>query len=225
MHERPRLVTFDFYTALVDCQATIVPALRGALGETVDAEALAREWRAKQLEWAQLSNSLCRGRIPFRECTRRALRHVLARHRIGAGEGEIGTLVAAWDRMRPWPEAAATLGTIKARGYAIAILSNGDEAMLRSGAAAFDVAFDHIFASEQAGHYKPHPRMYALPAMRTGIAGHAVLHVAGSGNDVLGARLAGLRCIWSNRTGEPPADASVRADHELRDLTELLAIL
>jgi 2-haloacid dehalogenase len=225
MHERPRLVTFDFYTALVDCQATVVPALRAALGAKVDAEVLAREWRAKQLEWTQLSNSLGRERIPFRECTRLALRHVLARHRIGAGDGDIGTLVAAWDRMRPWPEAAATLGILKARGYSIAILSNGDEAMLRSGAGAFDVPFDHVFASDQIGHYKPHPAMYALPTTRAGIAARDLLHVAGSGNDVLGAKLAGLCCAWSNRAGEPPADASVRADHEPRDLSGLLAIL
>jgi 2-haloacid dehalogenase len=220
-----RLVTFDFYTALVDCQATIVPALRRTLHEPVDVDALGRAWRAKQLEWAQLSNSLGRGRIPFRQCTRPALRHVLARHRIEARESDVDALVAAWDRLRPWPEAAAVLGTIKALGYAIAILSNGDEAMLRSGAEAFDVTFDDVFASDQAGHYKPHPSMYALPATRARVAAREVLHVAGSGNDVLGAKLAGLRCVWSNRFGEPPADAAVRADDEFRDLSGLLAIL
>jgi 2-haloacid dehalogenase len=225
MPQRPQLVTFDFYTALVDCHATIVPALRRTLSEAVDAADLGREWRTKQLEWTQLSNSLGRDRIPFRECTQLALRHVLARHRIRAGESDIGILVAAWDCLSPWPEAVATLRTLKARGYSIAILSNGDEAMLRSGAAAFDVAFDHVFASDQAGHYKPHPSMYALPTTRAGIATRDVLHVAGSGNDVLGAKLAGLRCAWSNRPGEPPADARGLADHEVRDLSGLLAIL
>lgn len=220
-----RLVTFDFYTALVDYQATIVPALRRALGAAADATLLARAWRAKQLEWTQLSNSLSRARIPFRECTRLALVHVLARHRIDVTEPDVEALVAAWDRLAPWPEAAATVATIRARGYAVAILSNGDEAMLRSGAAAFDVAFDHVFASDQAGCYKPHPAMYALPASRAGITARDVLHVAGSGNDVLGAKLAGLRCVWSNRAGEPPADAAVRADAELGDLSGLLALL
>jgi FMN phosphatase YigB (HAD superfamily) len=67
--------------------------------------------------------------------------------------------------------------------------------------------------------------MYALPTTHAGIEARQLLHVAGSGNDVLGAKLAGLQCVWSNRTGEPPANASVRADHELRDLSGLLAIL
>jgi 2-haloacid dehalogenase len=225
VQDRPQLVTFDFYTALVDCQATIVPALRSALGETFDAAALGREWRAKQLEWTQLSNSLARARIPFRECTRLALVNVLARHRIAVGGSDVEALVDAWDRLVPWPEAAAAVATIKARGYAIAILSNGDEAMLRSGAAAFDVAFDYVFASDHAGRYKPHPDMYALPTTRAGIAPRDILHVAGSGNDVLGAKLAGLRCAWSNRAGEPPTDAAVHADVELRDLSGLLALL
>jgi len=136
-----RLVTFDFYTALVDYQATIVPALRCTLGEAVDAAGLARAWRAKQLEWAQLSNSLSRARIPFRECTRLALVHVLARQHIELADSDVDGLVGAWNRLAPWPEAPATIAAIKARGYAIAILSNGDEAMLRSGAKAFDVAF------------------------------------------------------------------------------------
>ena len=117
------------------------------------------------------------------------------------------------------------LATIKARGYAIGVLSNGDEAMLRTGAAVFGTPFDHILASDHAGHYKPHPSVYALPAARLGIAAHDVLHVAGSATDAMGATLAGLSCAWSNRAGDPPADAAVRSDYELRDLTGLLEIL
>ena len=224
MPARPRLVTFDFYTALVDYRATIAPLLSRVLGDAADA-ALAPQWRAKQLEWAQLSNSLGRDRIPFRACTRLALVHVLARRHIALRERDIDGLVAAWDRLAPWPEAPATLAAIKARGYAIAILSNGDEAMLRSGAAAFHVAFDAVLASDYAGHYKPHPSMYALPTTRLGVPARDVLHVAGSGNDVLGAKRAGLRCAWSNRSGEPPADPAVRADDEFADLSALLALL
>lgn len=39
-----------------------------------DAPGLARSWRAKQLEYAQISNSLQRSRIPFRVLTSRGLR-------------------------------------------------------------------------------------------------------------------------------------------------------
>jgi len=76
-----------------------------------------------------------------------------------------------------------------------------------------------------AGHYTPHPSVYALPEKILGVARDAGLHVAGSGNDVLGARLAGLRCAWSNRGGDLVIDPAVRADHEMRDLSGLLDIL
>lgn len=221
----PRLVTFDFYTALVDYEATIIPALQRVFGDTLDASAVARAWRSKQLEWTQWSNSLARGRIPFRECTRRALVHVLARHGIAVRGFILHDLVAAWDRLVPWPEAASTLAAVKSRGYATAVLSNGDEAMLESGACVFDVAFDHILASDRAGYYKPHPAVYALPTSELGIAASDVLHVAGSGVDAMGAKLAGLRCAWSNRAGDPPTDADVPADAEFRDLSGLVAML
>lgn len=221
----PRLVTFDFYTALVDYEGSLLPVLRAACPNVADPGGLVRAWRAKQLEGALLSNSLGRGRVPFRELTRRALVYTFARARQPLPDALVGELVAAWDALSPWPEADATLAAVKGRGYAIALLSNGDEAMLRAGLGRFGVAFDHVFASDQAGVYKPHPALYALPLARLGLAAADVLHVAGSGNDAAGAKLAGLPCAWSNRSGEPMLQSDVKPDYEMRDLAGLLAIL
>lgn len=221
----PRLVTFDFYTALVDYEGSLTPAVRALCESDADATALTRAWRAKQLEWAQLSNSLQRGRIPFRECTRRALAYTFARARVPLPDAGADRLVAAWDQLMPWPEAQATLAEIKARGYAIGVLSNGDEPMLRAGLRHFDVTFDHVFASDRAGVYKPHPALYALPQQALGCAAADVLHVAGSGVDAMGAKLAGLRCVWSNRAGEPAISPATPPDHEVRSLAGVLDIL
>jgi 2-haloacid dehalogenase len=221
----PRLITFDAYTALVDCESGLVPAIRGACGEGVDAVALARAWRAKQLEYAQLSNSLRRGRIAFRLVTRRAMDHTFARAGVGLAPEQGRALEAAWDRLPPWPEAPEVLEQLRARGFQLGLLSNGDEEMLRALARAIGFDFDHILASDHAGHYKPHPSIYALPRERLGFADADVLHVAGSGNDVLGAKLAGLACVWSNRHGDRVIDPNVRADREMRDLAGLLEFL
>ena len=48
---------------------------------------------------------------------------------------------------------------------------------------------------------------------------------SGCGKSTLLKVLAGLRCAWSNRSGEPPVDAAVRCDYEFRDLNGLLGIL
>jgi 2-haloacid dehalogenase len=219
----PRLITFDVYTALVDVEAGLVPAVKRIRG--ADAVALVREWRAKQLEYAQVSNSLQRERIPFRVITRRALDYVAGRIGTPIDEAQAQELCAAWDALPPWPEAGATLAGLKARGYRLGLLSNGDEEMLRAVARSSGIAFDEVMASDHAGFYKPHPAMYALPAKRLGLGPEDVLHVAGSPTDVLGAKLAGLRCAWSNRKGDRPLDPRGKPDHEMADLSGLLAIL
>ena len=220
-----RLVTFDVYTALFDVESGISGAIRESCGEGVDAPALAKAWRAKQLEYAQVSNSLQRGRIRFRVITRRAMDYTFARAGVALSGEQRDALDRAWDRLPPWPEARATLAELRARGYPLGLLSNGDEEMLRSLAKAIGIDFDAVLASDHAGHYKPHPSMYLLPRQRLGIGDDEVLHVAGSATDVLGCKSAGLRCAWSNRGGDLMLDPGVRADHEMPDLAGLLGIL
>ena len=224
MRARPALVTLDAYTALVDCERGLVAALGAVIPAEAGIQALARAWRAKQLEYAQLSNSLARERIPFRVVTRRALDYTLARAGIEASAEQRSVLEAAWDDLPPWPEAKATLSQLATRGYRLAILSNGDREMLRALVGGWGVPLEFL-GCDQAGHYKPHPAVYALPEKILGVPAAQVLHVAGSGNDVLGARLAGLRCAWSNRNGDRVIDPEVRADHEMRDLSGLLELL
>jgi 2-haloacid dehalogenase len=221
----PRLITFDVYTALLDYESSLVPRVREAMDRVGDVPAFVRAWRAKQLEYAQLTNSLPGGRLPFRLVTRRALEFTAAKARLQLSVQEVDRLTAAWDALTPWPEAEDTLSRLKARGYALGLLSNGDEDMLRAAAGRFAVEIDHVFASDHAGYYKPHPAIYGLAQRRLGIANGDLLHVAGSGNDVLGARLAGLRCAWSNRNGDPLIDPAAKPDYELRDLSGLLEIL
>src|SRR5688572_7416103 len=125
------LLTFDMYSALVDFEGGLVGPVARACS-SADTGVVIRTWRAKQLEYAQLSNSLQRERIPFRVITRRALDYVLGRMGVELGEHGREELVAAWDRLPPWPEADAALNALAARGDTLAILSNGDESMLRA---------------------------------------------------------------------------------------------
>ena len=220
---RPRLLTFDVYTALFDCEGSLVPVVEGC--GLANAPALVRQWRAKQLEYAQLGNSLPGGRLSFRLVTRRALDYVLARSGAALSAPAIDRCMGTWDELRPWPEAEDALAGLAARGYLLGMLSNGDEEMLRALASRLRVRMDHVFASDRAGAYKPHPAMYALPLRELGIGREEFVHVAGSGNDVLGAKLSGLRCAWSNRTGDAMIDPAVRPDYETKDLAGLLGVL
>lgn len=195
------LITFDAYAALVDYRSSLLPVVEAIPGSDPEHAADFLElWRSRQLGAAAMSNALEQGRIPFRECTALALDYALKRHGLSVDSGTRDGLIQAWYPLTPWPEAGRVLAALKARDYRLAILSNGDQDMLEALAAGFETPFDHILSSEQCGLYKPHPRVYGLPARELGIEKY--LHVAGSPNDAIGASAAGIPCYWSNRQGD-----------------------
>lgn len=220
-----QLVTFDVYSALFDVEGSLVPLINRTFEAPIEALPLVRTWHSKQLEYALISNSLQRGRVSFMVATRRALDYVLGRAGLDVAEAMRDEWVQAWNRLRPWPEADQVLAAVKARGYRMGALSNGDEAMLREVLVGLATPFDDIFPSDQTGYYKPHPAVYALPLQARGIAPHGLLHVAGSATDVLGARSAGLTCAWSNRQRDRVFDPAYQANYEFADLTGVLELL
>ena len=149
----------------------------------------------------------------------------MARAALDLPEPSRASLVEAWQDLRPWPEAALVLATLKARGYSLSLLSNGDTAMLRALLTKLPAVIDQVFSSQQAGFYKPHPSIYALPLQSLALDASELLHVAGSPTDVLGAKAAGISCAWSNRQRQPALDRDRPADYEMSDLSQLLEIL
>ena len=169
--------------------------------------------------------SLHGGRIPIRVVTHKALEYTFARARQRLSTANVDRLMARWEALEPLPEADATLAELNSRGYSLGLLWNGGEDMLRAALSKFEVKFDYVFASDHVGFYKPHPAIYALPKQKLGFGTEDMLHVAGSGNDVLGAKLSGLHCAWSNRGGDRMIDPDVKPDYDLGDLAGLLEIL
>lgn len=221
-----RLITFDAYSALADQRSSLVPVISEILGlSSSDAAQVLQVWRAKQLERAALSNHLDRGRMSFRDCTRQALDYAARRFKLNIDSARHCALVCAWDRLKPWPEAARAIAAVKAKGYRVAILSNGDEDMLHALSDSFGIAFDHVLSSESCGYYKPHPSIYDLPRGMLGITAKEYLHVAGGANDALGAAAAGVDCYWSNRQGDFVLDPAYEPVYERTSLDDLPNVL
>lgn len=220
-----QLITFDVYTALFDIENSLIPLVNGTIHGLPDGPSFVRAWRRKQLEYVLISNSLEGARIPFETITQRALDDTLARFHVEIELAPRTSLLDAWQRLEPWPEANDVLNTLKARGYSLGLLSNGDTGALYVLSKKLPLVIDHIFSSEQAGYYKPHPGIYSLPLRQLSMKVNEILHVAGSPTDVLGAKAAGLICAWSNREQQPHLDPSYKADYETRDLSGLLEFL
>jgi 2-haloacid dehalogenase len=224
-HHPYQLITFDVYTALFDVESSLIPIVQQALASDLEPLAFVRLWRRKQLDYALIDNSLAQGRSSFWSLTQRALDYSLSQFKAASTESSHQTLMQSWLHLQPWPEAFEVLNVIKTRGHPIGLLSNGDHSMLLSLKDRLPPVIDHVFASEQAGHYKPHPSVYALPLQLLHLNALDVLHVAGSATDVTGTKAAGLACAWSNRQRDRVTDRRYQPDYEFADLRGLLEIV
>jgi 2-haloacid dehalogenase len=223
---KPRLITFDVYSALLDVQNGMTHMFADATSILPHkAGPIVAAWRTKQLEWAAVSNSLGRGRISFRDCTRRSLDYVCQRNSLCLNAKIKEQLIFAWDKLPLLPEADIAVAGLVAKGYQIAILSNGDQDMLEAVGGLFSVSFQHILSSETAGYYKPHPSVYALPDKLLGVACKDTLHIAGGANDVVGAVAYGMPCIWSNKFGDVLIDPTYAPICEIPNLSYLAGLL
>lgn len=222
------LITFDAYTALFDTKNSLEPQvsrIMSAKDTSMDISAFVEIWRAKQLECAAIVNAIQKDWLSFQDCTKRALDYTLRRFQINVSQDKQIELMNAWHHLTPWPEAGEVLAGLKDRGYQIAVLSNGDQGMLRAAVANLPVPFDYIFGADMAKAYKPRPEIYFLPLNQLSLTKNDILHVAGSATDTLGAKSVGLGCFWSNRNRDLILDPIYSPDFEFESLSGLLEVL
>lgn len=221
-----KLITFDAYSALLNIKGSLVPVLEKSFGSTgKDMTSFFTMWRTRQWDYVLLSNAMDKGFLSYHYITRCALDYTLLKFQLTCSEDVKQQLVGAWSQLLAWPEANEVLSKVKRMGYPIAILSNGDQSMLKELERSTKIIFDYIFSADQAEAYKPSPKIYQLPFDKLGLAREEVLHVAGSPFDMMGAKAAGLTCAWSNRYQDIPIDSQYKPDFEFSDLNGLLQIL
>ena len=108
----------------------------------------------------------------------------------------------------------------------VCLVSNIDNAELRSALWNVGLSFDHVVTSEDCRSYKPRPEMFARALSVLELEPDEVLHVGDSfGSDVRGAHAVGIPVLWINRGGRPAPSADVTPDYVASDLTGLLAVL
>lgn len=221
-----KLITFDMYSALLDIEGSALPRVISVLKRPSE-ECLTffKLWRTRQWDYVLLSSLMDKGFLSYYDITWKALEYTGKKTGIYLSLPEKTELMEIWTSFLAWPEAKETIDLIKAKGYQVAMLSNGDETMLKKLEDSTGITFDYIFSADQANHYKPHVSIYELPTEKLGIAKTDFLHVAGSLFDMMGAKAAGCNCAWSNRLGEYTLDPQYLPDYETTNLQQLLAHL
>jgi 2-haloacid dehalogenase len=212
---------FDAYGTLFDVHSA-VGRLRARVGEQADA--LSQLWRAKQLEYTWL-RALMGRHADFWQVTGDALDYALARTRIDPAVRE--PLMQAYLALDAYPEVPGVLRRLRDAGLKTAILSNGEPSMLAAAArsAGIERLLDAMLSVEDVGIFKPHPKVYQLAVDRLAVRPDRIAFQSSNAWDVSGAAAFGLRSVWINRLGVPPERLPGAAEHELRDLSGLPALL
>jgi 2-haloacid dehalogenase len=212
---------FDAYGTLFDVHSAVA-RLRARIGDR--AEALSQLWRSKQLEYTWL-RALMGRHADFWQVTGDALDYALACTGVDTTWRE--PLMQAYLTLDAYPEVPDALRRLRAGGLRTMILSNGEPGMLRAAATSAGIAelLDAILSVEEVGIFKPHPKVYRLAVDRLAVRPDQIAFQSSNAWDVSGAAAFGLRAVWINRLGMPPERLPGAAEHELRDLSGLPALL
>ncbi|HWI28279.1 MAG TPA: haloacid dehalogenase type II [Stellaceae bacterium] len=206
---------FDFASAAARCPG--IPKDKAA--------PLTALWRDKQLAYSWL-RGLQNRHADFWQVTGDALDFAL--ETLGIADSALrDRLMQLYLELQTFPEVPGVLETLKRAGYRLAILSNGSPPMLEAAvkSAGIGPLLDAVLSVEEAGHYKPHPRVYQLALDRLGMDAAAIAFQSSNAWDAHAASAFGMRVVWCNRYGQRRERLPGAPDAEIKTLAEVPALL
>lgn len=231
--ETPRAVLFDAYGTLFDVYSV------GLLAEQLfpgQGARLATVWRDKQIEYTRLVTTSDQGAPdqphyrPFWAITQNALAFAIkliepgARADWPAYETRASQLMNQYRHLSAFPENRAVLQSLKDRGIATGILSNGEPEMLGIAvrSAGLDGLLDHVISVDGIRKYKTHPDAYALGEAATGLPRGQIVFVSSNAWDALAATWFGYRTLWVNRQNLPFEELGTQPTRTATSLRDVL---
>ena len=210
---------FDLYATLVDAGAVE----KAAQKITKRASEFVATWREKQLEYTFLLGLMGRY-LPFSEVTARALDAAAAREGLDLKAEVRDALLRSWRELPPHPDVVPALESLRPQ-VPLVVLTNAESAMATDALkhAKLSGFFGHVLSADEVRTFKPNPRVYRLAAMRLHLEPRGIGLVSANPFDVMGAKAAGLRAIWVNRTGATFDHLELNPDVEIRDFANLAA--
>lgn len=210
------VITFDCYGTLIDWERGIVEAFREKAPSGVRIPPPAEIIRVySEIEPAVEAEPYRKYREVLPEVARRA------GERFGwrLNQNDLGFLAESLPRWSPFPDTNPALERLKALGFALGILSNVDDDLLRLTLGHFTVEFDFVVTAEQVRSYKPAEGHFSKAASL--VADRRWLHVAQSYfHDIEPAVRLGIPAVWVNRKGEK--GGALRPTAEVGDMLGLV---
>jgi|SRR5579884_1370093 len=216
-----KALVFDAYGTLFDV-SSVVSVCNELFPD--QGKELSQIWRAKQLEYTWLRSLM--GRYEdFWKVTEDALIFACKALNLLCELSVCDRLMEAYLHLDPYPEVRQALSALSS--YPLAILSNGSPRMLKAlvESAGLEGVFVPIISADEAGIYKPSPRVYQLAPQKLGIDRGSIGFVSSNSFDVNGAKSFGFWTCWVNRLNNTWDEIGFLPDVTVNKLTDLTNIL
>ena len=218
---KTKAVVFDAYGTLFDVNSAAKKCKDkiGAKWET-----FANFWRTTQLEYTWL-RSLMKRHKNFWEVTEDSLDKTMKVFNINKNLKE--ELLSLYKILSPYPEVRGVLDDLKKKNYKLAILSNGNPALLNELVASnkLNDLFDNLFSIEEVKVYKPDSRVYEIPIKKYNVKANEITFLSANTWDVSGGGNFGYNSIWVNRNKSVFDILDFQPKNEINNLTQLLDIV
>jgi 2-haloacid dehalogenase len=196
---RPEWLTFDCYGTLIQwdegLKAVTGEILRDKGNHSVDVERLIEVYDRHEHRLEQIPPHRS-----FRQLSTLGLHLALEELGLASAPEDSQRLAAAIPRMPPFPEVIETLARLKDMGFKLCIVSNTDDDIIAGNVAQLGGYIDRVITAQQAGAYKPNPRLFDYAHEQLGVSREQVVHICASPTlDHTAARDMHFRCVWIDR--------------------------
>ncbi len=217
-----RAVAFDAF-AVFDPRS--VSSLADELFPGKGAE-LSNIWRTRQFEYAWL-RILSQRYADFWQVTSDALIFAAKTLRLDLPEDRRTRLMRAHLELKPWPDAAHALLTMKQAGLRLVVLSNFTRQMLQANVtnSGMEGMFELLLSTDAVRTFKPDRQAYQLGIDALGLGRSEILFVAFAGWDAAGAKSFGYETFWANRQNLPVEELDSVPDFIGSSLADVMSVL
>lgn len=221
MMNKIKSYVFNAYGALLD---TYLPfeKYRDELGE--NALIIYKLWRSKRLQYSS-QLSLMDQYTSYEKVRKYALDFACTVY--GVEDGDVKKkILRAHSELACYPDVEKVLTSLKKAGMLTAVLSNGSPQKLSSALkyAGISGQLDGVYSTEQVRSYKPSPAVYEFVEEQLGLSRNKICFVSSNSWDIAGAASYGFNSVWINRYNRTPEHLPYKANHEIKDLSELLSL-
>lgn len=219
-----KVLVFDQYGTIVDMQKGLTDAVTPFLkqkGWDGKPNSFVTWWRRTHFENSMIDALCDRGHTPYRQIGHRAVSYVMDRCGITYTQAEVQWLVSQIESLKPFPDVVTALQSLRASGYKLVILSNGDPDMLKAAGPHIGFPFDKVISVAEAGYFKPHWKTYAKAEELMGEDRSSCLFVANHAFDCVGARSYGMRAAFIDRRKRPFGETQHAPDLIVANFAEL----